>query len=91
MNKENTKDMLRAAFVDRDGVLIYEPQDTYQIDSLGKLKILPGVIEGLQRIQKDGYKLVMTSNQDGLGTASYPSDAFECLSRFSQGAGNHVL
>ena len=79
MNKGNTKDMLRVAFVDRDGVLIYEPQDTYQIDSLGKLKILPGVIEGLQRIQKDGYKLVMTSNQDGLGTASYPSDAFEAV------------
>lgn len=65
------------AFLDRDGTLIYEPQDTYQIDSLEKLKILGGVIEGLQRLIKKGYKLILVSNQDGLGTASFPRRDFE--------------
>lgn len=67
----------RIAFVDRDGTMIFEPQDTYQIDALDKLKILPGVIDGLRRIQNDGYQLVMVSNQDGLGTSSFPKDAFD--------------
>lgn len=69
----------KIAFVDRDGTLIYEPQDTYQIDSLDKLKILPGVAEGLCRIQNDGYKLVMVSNQDGLGTKSFPTEVFDIV------------
>jgi histidinol-phosphate aminotransferase len=65
------------AFLDRDGTLIYEPQDTYQVDSLDKLRILDGVIEGLQQLQDQGYKLVLVSNQDGLGTASFPKADFE--------------
>lgn len=69
----------KVAFLDRDGTLIYEPPDTKQIDSLDKLRILPGVIPALQSLQKQGYKLVMISNQDGLGTASFPKDAFDTV------------
>lgn len=65
------------ALLDRDGTLIFEPQDTYQIDSLSKLKMLDGVIEGLQRLQKQGYKFVLVSNQDGLGTDAFPAKDFE--------------
>jgi len=65
------------AFIDRDGTLIFEPQDTYQIDSLDKLKILDGVIKGLKLLKKQGYKLVLVSNQDGLGTKSFPTSDFE--------------
>lgn len=65
------------AFLDRDGTLIYEPQDTYQIDSIKKLQILEGVIEGLQQLQRLGYKLILVSNQDGLGTSSFPKANFD--------------
>lgn len=65
------------AFLDRDGALIYEPQDTFQVDRMDILKILPGVIVGLQEIKKSGYKLVMVTNQDGLGTESFPWENFE--------------
>ena len=70
---------LKVAFLDRDGVLIYEPEDTKQIDSLEKLKILPGVISGLKCLLNSGYKLVMVSNQDGLGTKSFPTRDFEVV------------
>jgi imidazoleglycerol-phosphate dehydratase/histidinol-phosphatase len=70
---------LKVAFLDRDGVLIYEPEDTKQIDSLEKLKILPGVIVGLKSLLNSGYKLVMVSNQDGLGTKSFPTPDFEVV------------
>lgn len=65
------------AFLDRDGTLIYEPTDTHQIDSLDRLKVLDGVIEGMQKLQSMGYKLILVSNQDGLGTASLPLEKFE--------------
>jgi imidazoleglycerol-phosphate dehydratase / histidinol-phosphatase len=62
-------------FVDRDGCLIEEPAD-FQIDSLDKFKLLPGVVEALSRFVRAGYKLVMVTNQDGLGTASFPESDF---------------
>ena len=72
MNKK-----LKYALLDRDGTLIFEPQDTYQIDSLEKLKILDGVIEGLHFLLNNDYRLIMISNQDGLGTESFPKKDFE--------------
>ena len=65
------------AFIDRDGTLIFEPQDTFQIDSLDKLKILDGAIDGLKKLINMGYKLIMISNQDGLGTNAFPQKDFE--------------
>lgn len=64
------------AFLDRDGTLIFEPQNTYQIDSLAKLKILDGVVDGLKKLKSMGYALIMISNQDGLGTSSFPKKNF---------------
>lgn len=65
------------AFLDRDGTLIFEPPDTFQIDSLEKLKLLDGVIKGLKALQQNGYKLVIVSNQNGIGTPSFPKEDFE--------------
>ena len=64
-------------FLDRDGTLIFEPQDTYQVDSVEKLQILDGVVEGLTALTEQGYKLIMVTNQDGLGTSAFPAEDFE--------------
>jgi imidazoleglycerol-phosphate dehydratase / histidinol-phosphatase len=63
-------------FVERDGCLIDEPADQ-QIDSYEKLSLLPGVIAALQRVAAAGYELVMVTNQDGLGTESFPQQSFD--------------
>lgn len=66
----------RILFVDRDGTIIKEPADE-QIDSFQKLEFVDGVIRNLAFIcQHLDYKLVMVSNQDGLGTESFPEDTF---------------
>jgi len=71
--------MNKYAFIDRDGVLIFEPPDTKQIDSLDKLIILPRAVENLLRLQNAGYKLLIISNQDGLGTKSFPQNDFDLV------------
>lgn len=69
--------MKKILFIDRDGTLIWEPPVTFQIDSFDKFKFLPGVITWLGKIVRElDYELVMVTNQDGLGTASYPEDTF---------------
>jgi imidazoleglycerol-phosphate dehydratase / histidinol-phosphatase len=68
--------MKKALFIDRDGTLITEPADE-QIDSLEKLEFLPGVFRNLYLIQKNlDFELVIVTNQDGLGTDSFPEKTF---------------
>ncbi|HEY0229663.1 MAG TPA: bifunctional histidinol-phosphatase/imidazoleglycerol-phosphate dehydratase HisB [Dokdonella sp.] len=62
-------------FVDRDGTLIEEPA-YQQIDAYEKLRLVPGAIAALRRCIGAGYELVMVTNQDGLGTASFPETDF---------------
>lgn len=68
--------MKKALFIDRDGTILKEPEDE-QVDSFEKMSFLPGVITALSSIAKEtDYDLVMVTNQDGLGTDSYPETTF---------------
>ncbi|MBN2423554.1 MAG: bifunctional histidinol-phosphatase/imidazoleglycerol-phosphate dehydratase HisB [Calditrichaceae bacterium] len=74
--------MKRALFIDRDGTIIIEPADE-QIDSFEKLEFYPGAITALAKIAKEtDFELVMVSNQDGLGTASFPEHTFRPVHNF---------
>ncbi|MEJ7747580.1 MAG: bifunctional histidinol-phosphatase/imidazoleglycerol-phosphate dehydratase HisB [Luteimonas sp.] len=68
--------MKKVLFIDRDGTLIEEPID-FQIDAYEKLRLVPGAIPALIRLRDAGYRFVMVSNQDGLGTDSFQRAAFE--------------
>jgi imidazoleglycerol-phosphate dehydratase / histidinol-phosphatase len=69
--------MQKLLFIDRDGTIIVEPPIDFQIDSLEKLAFLPKAISNLRRLAQDtDYGFVMVTNQDGLGTASFPEDTF---------------
>ena len=69
--------MRRVLFIDRDGTLVVEPPDDFQVDTLEKLEFLPGVFRSLYFIRANlDYDLVMVSNQDGMGSKAYPESAF---------------
>ncbi len=63
-------------FIDRDGTLIVEPPVDYQVDSFEKLRFVPNVITAMSHIATLDYELVMVTNQDGLGTESFPEESF---------------
>lgn len=64
-------------FIDRDGTLIVEPKDNFQVDRFDKLEFLPNVISALKKIKSEtDFLLVMVTNQDGLGTKSFPEKTF---------------
>ena len=71
----------RLLLIDRDGTLIEEPPDE-QVDSLAKVRLMPGVIPALLELKRAGYEFVMVTNQDGLGTPSLPVEHFETAQRF---------
>jgi imidazoleglycerol-phosphate dehydratase / histidinol-phosphatase len=69
--------MKKVLFIDRDGTIIVEPPTDFQVDSLEKLEFLPRALSNLRRIvEETDYELVMVTNQDGLGTDSFPEDTF---------------
>lgn len=68
--------MKKVLFIDRDGTILVEPEDE-QVDSFEKMEFLPGVISNLHKIARElDFELVMVTNQDGLGTESFPEDTF---------------
>ncbi len=68
--------MKRALFIDRDGTIIVEPPVDFQVDSLEKLAFRGGAISALKSLRAMDFDMVMATNQDGLGTESFPEDTF---------------
>jgi imidazoleglycerol-phosphate dehydratase/histidinol-phosphatase len=75
--------MDKVLFIDRDGTLIEEPPDN-QVDTLEKVRLVQDVVPSLIRLRDAGFRFVMVTNQDGLGTDSFPRESFELCQ-------NHVL
>ena len=74
--------MKKVLFIDRDGTIVLEPED-FQLDHFEKLKFYPEVFQYLGKIAKElDYELVMVTNQDGLGTESFPEDTFWPVQNF---------
>ena len=71
--------MKKVLFIDRDGTILVEPPVDYQIDSLDKFDFVPGAISSLRVLSTLGYELVLASNQDGLGTESFPVEDYQPL------------
>ena len=67
---------VKVLFLDRDGTLIEEPHD-FQVDDLAKIRLVPGVMPALRELAQHGYRFVMVSNQDGLGTELFPQAQFD--------------
>lgn len=75
--------MKKVLFVDRDGTIVHEPPETFQVDSFDVLKFMPNVITFLGKIARElDYELVMVTNQDGLGTDSMPEERFFPVQKF---------
>ncbi len=82
ISNKQAADSSKILFIDRDGTLILEPEDE-QIDSFEKLTFYPGMLTWLGKIVRElNYKLVMVTNQDGLGTAVYPEETFWPIQNF---------
>jgi imidazoleglycerol-phosphate dehydratase / histidinol-phosphatase len=86
--------MRTALFIDRDGTLIAEPPEDFQVDHIDKLQLLPGVCTWLGRIAREmDFDLVLVTNQDGLGTSSFPEADFwpvqNALMRILESEGIH--
>jgi imidazoleglycerol-phosphate dehydratase/histidinol-phosphatase len=71
----------RILFIDRDGTLIEEPGD-HQVDALEKIRFMPGVFTALSELRRRGFRLVMVTNQDGLGTPSFPRPTWGAPQQF---------
>ena len=67
--------------LDRDGTLVEEPEDQ-QVDAIDKVRFMPGVFAALAELKRAGFRLVIVTNQDGLGTPRHPAAAFESAHRF---------
>ena len=66
----------KVLFIDRDGTIIVEPPVDFQVDSLEKLEFVPGAISALRSIAQLDFEFVLASNQDGLGTESFPVETY---------------
>jgi len=79
----NSTDKKRVLFIDRDGTLIKEAPPTYQLDAFEKVEFYPDMFYYMRKIATElDYELVIVTNQDGLGTASFPEDTFWPVQNF---------
>lgn len=72
---------MKVIFLDRDGTLVEEPPDE-QVDALVKIRFMPGVFAALAQLRDAGYRFAIVTNQDGLGTDSFPVEHYEVAQRF---------